>query len=554
MKLVALLSGGKDSCYNLMHCVRNGHAVIAAASLRPNIGKEELDSFMYQTVGQDAIEYVAKALAVPLYRHVINGFALEQGSEYGSRLIPSQVAPSSSASHTGVEGDETEDMFELLKIVKDNHPEIEGVSVGAILSNYQRIRVEHVCRRLGLTSLSYLWQRNQRELLSEMIEAGLEAVIIKVAGLGLYPKHLGRTLAQMQPELERLCMLYGSHICGEGGEYETLTLECPIFHRRISLRQVETVMHSTSDIAPVAYLRILGADLIENDSHSTSFVVGIPPMLDELGVAVKVSAENLSQTAILTPLKLQSPPLPSPHFPTCAMNSAFSDSRKWVSLSNVQGSTTELLSIEEECAQCWDLVSDMLSRHSLNLSHISHVNVYLGTMEHFPYINMAMYQLFGTSPPTRACVAINLPSPARVRLDVIACSGLQPGDRRALHVQSMSYWAPANIGPYSQCVSIGQRLFISGQIGLIPSSMTMPSPKSLPLEVALSLQHVRRIARCMSEMIDQKGAGKEIAQSAIFWLEARECAAQDVQIVAAAWNKHSNVRFHGRGPHFALIG
>lgn len=25
-----------------------------------------------------------------------------------------------------------------------SHPEIEGVSVGAILSNYQRVRVEHV--------------------------------------------------------------------------------------------------------------------------------------------------------------------------------------------------------------------------------------------------------------------------------------------------------------------------------------------------------------------------------------------------------------------------
>lgn len=27
---------------------------------------------------------------------------------------------------------------------KENHPDIKGVSVGAILSNYQRVRVEHV--------------------------------------------------------------------------------------------------------------------------------------------------------------------------------------------------------------------------------------------------------------------------------------------------------------------------------------------------------------------------------------------------------------------------
>ncbi len=87
-----------------------------------------------------------------------------------------------------------------------------------------------------------------------MIEAGLEAILIKVAGLGLHPKHLGRTLSQMKPVFENLVrahpqrkwyhvyasiepkhMLYGSHICGEGGEYETLTLAGPLFHRRINL-------------------------------------------------------------------------------------------------------------------------------------------------------------------------------------------------------------------------------------------------------------------------------------------------------------------------------
>ena len=40
-------------------------------------------------------------------------------------------------------------------------PDVEGVSCGAILSNYQRLRVENCCRRLGLTVLAYLWQRDQ---------------------------------------------------------------------------------------------------------------------------------------------------------------------------------------------------------------------------------------------------------------------------------------------------------------------------------------------------------------------------------------------------------
>jgi len=35
MKVVALISGGKDSCFNMMHCVANGHQIVALANLKP---------------------------------------------------------------------------------------------------------------------------------------------------------------------------------------------------------------------------------------------------------------------------------------------------------------------------------------------------------------------------------------------------------------------------------------------------------------------------------------------------------------------------------------
>ena len=40
-----------------------------------------------------------------------------------------------------------------------------------------------------------------------MIDVGLVAVIIKVAGIGLTEKHLGKTLAEMQPTLVELVRL-----------------------------------------------------------------------------------------------------------------------------------------------------------------------------------------------------------------------------------------------------------------------------------------------------------------------------------------------------------
>ena len=35
MKLLALVSGGKDSCFNMMECVRYGHEIVAIGNLYP---------------------------------------------------------------------------------------------------------------------------------------------------------------------------------------------------------------------------------------------------------------------------------------------------------------------------------------------------------------------------------------------------------------------------------------------------------------------------------------------------------------------------------------
>lgn len=42
-----------------------------------------------------------------------------------------------------------------------------------------------------------------------------------------------------------------------------------------------------------------------------------------------------------------------------------------------------------------------------------------------------------------------------------------------LHVQSVSAWAPACIGPYAQAAAGGGLLHLAGQIGLYPASMQL---------------------------------------------------------------------------------
>ena len=127
MRTVALISGGKDSCFNMLQCEAAGHKIVALANLLPSeTSPDEMDSYMYQTVGHDAVEMYSEAMSLPLYRECIRGTSLQLGSDYIKD-----------------EGDEVEDLYRLLSRVKEDL-EIEAVSVGAILSNYQRVRVENV--------------------------------------------------------------------------------------------------------------------------------------------------------------------------------------------------------------------------------------------------------------------------------------------------------------------------------------------------------------------------------------------------------------------------
>ncbi len=75
-------------------------------------------------------------------------------------------------------------------------------------------------------------------------------------------------------------------------------------------------------------------------------------------------------------------------------------------------------------------------------------------MELFARVNAVYGTYFGSSPPARACVAVGLPEGIRIKLDCIAYTETKAEDRQALHVQSLSYWAPANIGPYSQAITV----------------------------------------------------------------------------------------------------
>ncbi|VDN27767.1 unnamed protein product [Gongylonema pulchrum] len=240
MKIVGLISGGKDSCYNLMKCIEHGHEIVCLANLYPSpSGQEEIDSYMYQCVASNGVQLYSEATDLPYYGREIKGRPIEVGADYE----PTRC-------------DEVEDLYELLAFIKRKHPAIQAVSSGAILSSYQKNRIENVCQRLNLQSLTYLWNLDQAFLFDQIISSGIEAIVVKVAALGLSKNHLGKPLKEMRSILLDLNNRYGVHICGEGGEYETFVLDCPLFKKKIVLDEATVVDHSVDDFAPVAYLSL----------------------------------------------------------------------------------------------------------------------------------------------------------------------------------------------------------------------------------------------------------------------------------------------------------
>ena len=80
--------------------------------------------------------------------------------------------------------------------------------------------------------------KNQEMLLREMVDAGFRAVIVAVAAEGLGEEWLGREIDETCiSDLLRIHEKHGINISGEGGEYETFIIDCPLYAQRIEIEK-----------------------------------------------------------------------------------------------------------------------------------------------------------------------------------------------------------------------------------------------------------------------------------------------------------------------------
>lgn len=482
MRVVALISGGKDSTYNMMQCIAAGHTIVALANLSP-AKKTEIDSYMYQSVGFEAIDYIASAMELPLYKIETKGESKERGKVY----VPTDE-------------DEVEDLYKLLKQVMDDI-EIDAVSCGAILSDYQRVRVENVCSRLGLVSLAYLWQRKQEELLEEMIKCEIDAVLIKVATLGLDPqRHLRRSIRLLEPHLKAMHDKYGLNVCGEGGEYESLTLDCPLYTSRIIIEESEIVMDSKDAIAPVGYLKLNKLNLEKKlpQLDLTGRLSGLQ-IKDSDGYVTDPGEDAVAETE--TAEESISDGNGKETFDNEEINQTENTSRSgdgWLWIGGITGVSDN--NPEEAFTKAMDKLKCSLEANNHNLEDLCGISMYVADMSQYAELNKLYCETLNhVNPPTRACVQVPLPKHCPVILEAISwkspnASGDNKIEKMTMHVQSISHWCPANIGPYSQAAKIGDLIHLAGQISMVPGSMLMVSG-GIKAQCKLSLRHVERLLR-----------------------------------------------------------
>ncbi|KAI9854646.1 MAG: hypothetical protein M1824_000232 [Vezdaea acicularis] len=528
LKVVALISGGKDSLFSILHCLANGHTVVAMGNLYSNEAaglSDDIDSYMYQTVGQAIIPLYEEALGIPLYRQEIIGTTVDSGKTYG---LPGQNADEAT------QADETESLIPLLRKVLESHPQVNAVSTGAILSDYQRTRVESVAIRLGLTPLSYLWQYPflppgmQDSLLKDMAVIGQDSRIIKVASGGLDESFLWQNVASTRTRelLARAMRPYGGDeggaILGEGGEFETLSINGPppVWKKYIDIEEQERqVVRRDGGVVSVKVMG--GRAITKTDMPLGAHSLRIPDELDvEFSRMANLPERNskvLNDTTSYSLQRLRRPLSPLPksthiHGPGPSLCQNLVCTTRLVPYDPHSGSIVSPGGqvVPTDHGVQMDAVARnfkaRLDENVLKVEDVVFVTILLRSMEHFSAINRAYGEIFQKpNPPARITVACGDVMPPDIHIMMSAVVSTLP-QRESLHVQSRSYWAPANIGPYSQAASIplfGPEsedtpyvVYVAGQIPLAPASMR-PISSDFYMRVVLSLQHLWRIGQAM---------------------------------------------------------
>jgi len=207
MKLAALFTGGKDSTYAIYLAQKQGHEITCLITIQ----SENPDSYMFHTPAIEVTELQAEAMEMP---HLLY-------NTEGEKEV------------------ELEDLELAIKVAKEKFG-FEGIITGALFSEYQSSRIEKICKGLKLECINPLWHKEQDTLMEELLENDFEFIFTSIAADGLDKFWLNKIITNEDLEkLNKLKQKIGSNVAGEGGEFESLVLNCPLFKKKLVLEEFE---------------------------------------------------------------------------------------------------------------------------------------------------------------------------------------------------------------------------------------------------------------------------------------------------------------------------
>ncbi|MFA6951925.1 MAG: diphthine--ammonia ligase [Candidatus Methanomethylophilaceae archaeon] len=221
MRLAALYSGGKDSTFAMYLARQMGHEVPMIVNIIP----EDSGSWIFHTPNLNVVPLMAESMGVDLV----------------------------TATSTGTEEGDMEGLRNALESL-----DVEGVVTGAVWSDYQWDRMNLVCGDLGLKVITPLWRKDQDMVMREFIDSGIKAIIVGCYAEGLDESWLGRPLdGKALEDLEKLRERYGISVMGEGGEYESMTLDSPMHSHPLEIVSSEKEWKKGSGTLHVKQARLV---------------------------------------------------------------------------------------------------------------------------------------------------------------------------------------------------------------------------------------------------------------------------------------------------------
>jgi uncharacterized protein (TIGR00290 family) len=205
MRVFVSWSGGKDSCLALHRALKIGLQV----------------EFLFNMLGEDGI----KSRSHGLKKEIIQ----TQSKALGIPIV-----------YGNASWDDYEVEFKrVMKKLKEKG--IEGGVFGDIDLQEHRDWVEKVCSEVGLKAFEPLWNQKYEALLTEFIQSGFEAIVVSAKADLINETWIGHHLDWKFIEYLKKQDI---DLCGENGEYHTLTTNGPIFQRRIELLVSKKVMNA----------------------------------------------------------------------------------------------------------------------------------------------------------------------------------------------------------------------------------------------------------------------------------------------------------------------